>query len=342
MGLMIGTDEAGYGPNLGPLVISTTAWIFPESPAETDLWAAFEPVITQKFKRGETRLHAGDSKSVYTPSKGVKQLERSVLSLLGVLDKVPTSFKELYQMVALCAQSPDSSVEDQLKFHFEEQRPPSKPIDPFHELKTEPWFADHDLELPLKNELSEIEQQVEKWKECCEEVQVFPQAAKSEVILTKRFNLLTDFHHSKGITLSNGTMDLLQSVWDPQSNEPALIVADKHGGRNRYDDLLQQITGNLPISCREEGTPLSEYHVHQTRIRFQTKAEAYFPVAWASMLSKYLREVAMELFNQFWRSHLPDLKPTKGYPLDAKRFREEVDPVRQELNITDEIFWRSR
>ena len=26
MQLMIGTDEAGYGPNLGPLVVTATAW----------------------------------------------------------------------------------------------------------------------------------------------------------------------------------------------------------------------------------------------------------------------------------------------------------------------------
>ena len=26
MGLLIGTDEAGYGPNLGPLVVAATIW----------------------------------------------------------------------------------------------------------------------------------------------------------------------------------------------------------------------------------------------------------------------------------------------------------------------------
>ncbi len=30
---VIGTDEAGYGPNLGPLVISATLW---ETPDELD------------------------------------------------------------------------------------------------------------------------------------------------------------------------------------------------------------------------------------------------------------------------------------------------------------------
>jgi ribonuclease HII len=26
MGILIGMDEAGYGPNLGPLVVAATAW----------------------------------------------------------------------------------------------------------------------------------------------------------------------------------------------------------------------------------------------------------------------------------------------------------------------------
>ena len=30
MTYLIGTDEAGYGPNLGPLVISATVWQVPD------------------------------------------------------------------------------------------------------------------------------------------------------------------------------------------------------------------------------------------------------------------------------------------------------------------------
>ena len=60
------------------------------------------------------------------------------------------------------------------------------------------------------------------------------------------------------------------------------------------------------------------------------------------MFCKYVRELAMELFNQFWQRHLPDLKPTKGYPLDAKRFREEIVETQKELGITDRVLWRNR
>ena len=38
------------------------------------------------------------------------------------------------------------------------------------------------------------------------------------------------------------------------------------------------------------------------------------------MTSKYLRELAMRAFNDFWCGRVPDLAPTAGYPGDARRF----------------------
>jgi ribonuclease HII len=75
---------------------------------------------------------------------------------------------------------------------------------------------------------------------------------------------------------------------------------------------------------------------------FRTKAEELLPVALASMVSKYLREVLMIRFNEFWRQHVPGLKPTKGYPLDAKRFREQIADQAAALGITENRFWRMR
>ena len=37
MGYLIGTDEAGYGPNLGPLVISASVWHVPRINSLPDL-----------------------------------------------------------------------------------------------------------------------------------------------------------------------------------------------------------------------------------------------------------------------------------------------------------------
>ena len=57
------------------------------------------------------------------------------------------------------------------------------------------------------------------------------------------------------------------------------------------------------------------------------------------MFAKYLRELAMIAFNQFWQRHVPNLRPTAGYPVDAKRFRREIRTHQRQLHITDQMLW---
>ena len=62
------------------------------------------------------------------------------------------------------------------------------------------------------------------------------------------------------------------------------------------------------------------------------KADGNDPrVAWASCLCKYLRELSMRAFNRWWAQRVPELKPTAGYPQDAKRFVAEVESAAKEL-----------
>jgi hypothetical protein len=60
------------------------------------------------------------------------------------------------------------------------------------------------------------------------------------------------------------------------------------------------------------------------------------------MLCKYLREVCMRQFNRFWTGHVPGLKPTAGYPGDARRFYDAIRPVMAKLGIGEECVWRKR
>ena len=77
-------------------------------------------------------------------------------------------------------------------------------------------------------------------------------------------------------------------------------------------------------------------------MHFQQGAERHFPAAVSSMVCKYVRELSMELFNRFWQQHIPDLRPTKGYPTDAKRFRSDIAETQQRLGITNNTLWRER
>src|SRR5476649_2601 len=75
----VGIDEAGYGPNLGPLVMAVVACRAPDS--EMDLWKAMSKVVRRHGQKGE-RLLVADSKLVYTAGKGLCMLESSVLAFL--------------------------------------------------------------------------------------------------------------------------------------------------------------------------------------------------------------------------------------------------------------------
>ena len=317
MGIFIGTDEAGYGPNLGPLVITATAWEIPGEPREFDFFAALSEVVSQEAEKDSGRLHVADSKEVYSPAKGIGSLETSVLSLLRLLDWKPSSFSQLCGGLSRFLAEPNP-------------------------LAGEPWYSDSDLTLPQLAENAAIESGSGSLLEACEAAGVRLLEVRSEIVSPERFNSLCETHGNKAAALSKTTLGLIRSVWDPESTEATLIVGDKHGGRNRYDDLIDEQLDGQMIFRLGEGKERSTYRVGSTELRFQMRAESHFPVAVSSMVCKYVRELAMDLFNQFWQKHLPDLKPTKGYPVDAKRFREEIAEKQTELEIADEVLWRNR
>ncbi len=314
MPLFIGMDEAGYGPNLGPLVITATAWETSGDPQECDLWELLGDVVAQRPAAGDGRLHVADSKQVFSPARGLAALETTVLSLLRWSGCEVSSFASLWRQLGV-----------------------SYPEDG----DQEPWFT-RDVLLPVAVDSEQVGWQTDRLSRCAEQNGVRPPQVRCDVVLTGTFNRLTALHDSKGRTLSTLSLSLLASMWNPNDDGPALVIADKHGGRNRYDELLADVLDGAMIFRVEESRERSVYRVGRTEIRFQMKAESHFPVAVASLVSKYLRELAMLAFNRFWRTHLPDLKPTQGYPLDAKRFRTEIADCQAELNIPDRVLWRER
>jgi len=315
MGVVIGMDEAGYGPNLGPLVVTVTAWEVPDPPGKIDFWQALDAVVGQSPSRDGSKLHIADSKQVYSPSRGLGPLERSVLSVLTLTGPPPENFGDLLCRLTM-ASNPTADAG--------------------------PWFAGTDLSLPHDVSSRTSSDRTDRLRNCCAENGIRLRSVRSDVVFPQRFNRLVREYDSKGLALSRISLALLRQVWDPDAEGATSIVADKHGGRNRYDQLLAEVVGDHMVLRRQEGRELSCYRVGNSEIRFQTRAESQFPVAVASMVSKYVRELAMALFNRFWQNHVADLKPTKGYPVDARRFRQEIAAAQQRLDIDDDVLWRVR
>jgi len=45
-------------------------------------------------------------------------------------------------------------------------------------------------------------------------------------------------------------------------------------------------------------------------------------------------------FNRFWQGRVPGLKPTAGYPSDAKRFYDAIRPAAQRLGVPVAVLLR--
>ena len=75
---IVGIDEAGYGPNLGPFVMSAVACRVPGPWRAADLWKVFKKAARRHNEPPGSRFVVADSKLVYSPGKGLLELERSV------------------------------------------------------------------------------------------------------------------------------------------------------------------------------------------------------------------------------------------------------------------------
>jgi hypothetical protein len=209
------------------------------------------------------------------------------------------------------------------------------------ELDGEPWFAGADTGVPICHD----DPLADRWHDACLSRGIRLRAIRADLVLTRRFNEHTRANDSKGRALSEISMRLLRHVWREcagDEHDTVLILADKHGGRNRYHEFLPTVFGDGFIRCMLESMEKSRYRVANAEIRFETKSERHLPVALASMVCKYLRELSMRLFNQYWAERQPGLKPTAGYPLDADRFRIDIAALQKQLGIEDEILWRER
>lgn len=316
-GRFIGMDEAGYGPNLGPLVIASTTWETLGNPAECNFVELLQDTVDINSTCRKTKLHIADSKLVNKGKYGFESLETSALTLLDAAGMPVSTFQELREKVCGFKKTEN---------------------DPFNDV---PWF-DGDIKLPFAADAGRVQSLSDKLKQTFELNKVSCLKIQAEVVPAIHFNALLDQHGSKGILLTTLAFKLLKNSWDQRSSLPTLFVGDKHGGRNRYGEFLRTIAPETKIETIEEGQTASRYRIATSEFRFQTKGEEHLPVAAASIVAKYIRELSMYQFNSFWKQFCPDVKPTKGYPVDAKRFWQEIKTTQHEEQISDEQLWRRR
>jgi hypothetical protein len=320
MPFLIGTDEAGYAPNLGPLVISATAWHVDDRIDDDRLYDALDEVVCVAPRDAHAaRVAWTDSKILYSSGQGIGALERGLLAALGLIGNLPSDWLTLWQML-------DTAAAERLELV--------------------PWHIGFNSDLPLAADLAELTPLVATLEAAFATAGVRLIAIASKAVFPDEFNRLVDGHGNKAEVLSRVTLELIARMIERLGPGRTRILCDKHGGRNRYGRLLQQQFCETLVEVREEGAIESAYAWGPKRtrveVRFRMGCEDFLPVALASMASKYLREAAMLAFNRFWCQRLPELRPTAGYPGDAMRFWNQIRPLQAELGIDDHVLWRTR
>lgn len=338
MGFLIGMDEAGYGPNLGPLVVAATVWEV-SSPTESaidsiDLYRILRGIVTKSIT--EQRIAIADSKKLHQPRKGLRRLEHGLHTVLAAIGQPASCWSAL---VESCGADPDEHHAHLC------------------------WHTGFDCRLPLDVPAAEIAALAAQLLTHCA-AGARPIAIRARFVFPAQLTELCTEHGNKGAALSHVTVGLLREVMDdinnianpnadansqpptPSPQPPVFVVCDKHGGRTFYAALLQHHFPEHWIEPIHELREDSRYEwgspESRVAVAFRMNGERFLPTALASMTAKYLRELSMRAFNEFWCARIPGLQPTAGYPSDARRFKQQIEPLQQSLAIDNHILWRSK
>jgi hypothetical protein len=267
----------------------------------------------------DLRLAIADSKLLYHPGGGVGLLERGLLAVLMGLGHSPGDWHSLWDVLAAT-----SGAHRQL----------------------DPWYASFARPLPLACDEEDLRAASARWQQALCATGVCCCRIASRAVFPEEFNTRCEEFDSKGEALTQFTLELLGDVLGELDPQPVRVTCDKHGGRHYYAGQLQQLAGDAFLEIRCESPAVSTYRYgpveSRVEISFRVGGEQFMPTALASMASKYLRELAMLPFNEFWCQEIPELRPTAGYPQDARRFKRDIAKRQQALAIADSRLWRNR
>ena len=310
---IVGIDEAGYSPLLGPLVISAAVFETRRPPAN---WWAELGIPKAGDKTGNPLPAVDDSKKVYTPSAGLERLETAVLAFFGVIGKTPTGLRELLEIVG--AEADTDSY---------------------------PWYKGADVAIPVAADASRIEAAASRLSAVLERAGARFVAFHCSPILEGELNRRCARCGNKATMLLNATLSLAERCIVPGGTIEFLI--DKQGGRDFYADLVSQHFFGCTIKEGVEGNDLSTYRIDHNDssldLSFCVRGDAqHLPIALASMLSKYIRELFMTQFNLYWHSVNSSLPHTSGYRTDGWKFVRALEGMPEGKEVPREILIRKK
>ncbi len=293
MTLIIGTDEAGYGPNLGPLVVAATAWRVEATPAnaavylETAVAAAqrdTEALWPEKIRQRGNRRASGrtvplwaDSKHIYRAGAGFCALEQGVLVALSLVNDPdadtfahawhaghagPVIRSPVNQTNTVPRQWPSlEAALGQIGPEIADWRTSDVASESGGHPSTTQWALLPTLCLPHQADADACCARAAGMRMILDALGVSLVAVACRAIYPAQFNALLCQGLNKSDILSRTTLALAASLRTKANAEPALIWCDRHGGRKHYSALVAQHFGATLVQTLTETPARSAYRV---------------------------------------------------------------------------------
>jgi len=318
--VVVGIDEAGYGPLLGPLVVTGVAFELPDDRVDDCLWERLVGSVSRSVKKGGRRLPIVDSKKLYRSKDGIAALERTALVMTGAGGANGGSFRNLLGAIAPTV---------------------------INDLSAYPWYRKFDVPLPVENTATAISLNINAVDRDLRQSGVRFLGAFCEPLLEGHFNRLVNATRNKAVVSMGLAFRIIERIASTFQRQPMRACVDRQGGRTHYASALTTSFDCRNLHIVAESDTLSAYRFDgstgRRRIEFITEGETHeLPIALASIVSKYIRELFMLAFNRYWTSKVEGLKPTAGYYQDAQRFLRDIEPAASAERIDRGILVRSR
>ncbi len=324
--ILAGVDEAGLGPTLGPLASAAAALAVPDHWREDTPWRELAAGVVRDWRKRDPRLAVADSKVLYRTG-GLREFEKTLGAFARAVDG---SCLPSFSLADPGAPTHPAYLETSGPGN--PQTPPALPcLEPFPVL-----LPQHELDAAAATfavTLTDHGAQAAFLGIDC----LF------EPALNRRF--AAGLNKNQALLVETGRH--LRRLDRLFPDLPITVLVDKQGGRNDYAAFLMELFPGAWLDTMEAGRERSHYRLHRPggdfELIFQAKADAgSFPTALASMAAKYARERFMAGLNHWFAKLFPGLKPTAGYPEDARRWLREVEAEGLSARAKVELLIRER